>query len=119
MSVSIIQYKNAVTSLRKALEAELNDLTRDATIQRFEFCVELAWKNAKKVMGSSTGAPKMIVREMAQSGLIKDPQIWLDAIEKRNLSAHTYNEDLAIEVYNFAKSFLSEFENLISKLENP
>lgn len=118
MSVTIDHYKNAVDSLRKALEAELNDLSRDATIQRFEFCIELAWKSAKKVMGSATGAPKMVIREMAQSGFITDPKIWLEAIEKRNLSVHTYNEDLAKEVYDFAKSFLIELENLIEKLEN-
>lgn len=54
---------------------------------------------------------------MACSLIIEDVTYWLQAIDHRNLSVHTYNEVLAEQVYNFAKSFLAEFEKLLNKLE--
>lgn len=116
MAVSIAEYSKAVEALKKALAEEKTDITRDATIQRFEFCVELAWKTAKKVMGTSTTAPKQVVREMAQNGYIQDSSLWLEAIDKRNLSTYTYNEDLANKVCDFIKEFFNQFIELESSL---
>ncbi|MEZ4743659.1 MAG: nucleotidyltransferase substrate binding protein [Bdellovibrionota bacterium] len=48
MAVSLEQYEKALDSLAKALQEDKNDIVRDASIQRFEFCIELAWKTAKK-----------------------------------------------------------------------
>lgn len=106
MAVSIEQYQKALRVLAVALKEPKTDIVRDATIQRFEFCVELAWKTARKVMGTATSALKQVVREMAQAGLVSDVELWLDAIDQRNLSAHTYNEDLAEANYFFAQRFL-------------
>jgi nucleotidyltransferase substrate binding protein (TIGR01987 family) len=53
---------------------------------------------------------------MAQNGLISDIQKWFDAIEKRNLSSHTYDEVLAREVYQFLKVFAPEFRILLNEL---
>lgn len=117
MAVTIIEFRKALVSLEKALKEKKTDITRDASIQRFEFCVELAWKSAKKVMGTSSTAPKQVIREMAQNKLINDIDIWLQAIDKRNLSSHTYNEDLANEIYDFAKLFLPVGLKLSKKLE--
>lgn len=117
MAVSIEEFKKALNSLEEALNAPKNDLSRDASIQRFEFCVELAWKNAKKHMGTSTTAPKQVIREMAQNNLINDVDMWLESINQRNLSSHTYNEELAEKVYNFAKVFLPHAKELLGKLK--
>lgn len=54
MAVSIKEYSKALLSLEEALSLPKNDIVRDATIQRFEFCIELAWKTSKKVMGTQT-----------------------------------------------------------------
>lgn len=109
---------NAVDRLKEALLEPKNDFLRDSVIQRYEFCIELAWKAAKKSMGTQTSSPKDIVREMGQSGYINEVSLWLKAIDMRNLSTHTYKEDLAEQVYAFAKSFLPELENLITYLKN-
>ncbi len=116
MAVSILEYQKAVKALEESLGMEKTDITRDASIQRFEFTVELAWKNAKKVMGTATSAPKQVIREMAQNQLIDDVEIWLEAIDKRNASSHTYNEALADQVYQFAKDFLPHAKSLLEKL---
>lgn len=117
MAVSIVEYKKAVSKLKEALAQEKNEFIRDSVIQRFEFCVELAWKTSKKMMGTSTTAPKQVIREMAQNKLIDNVEIWLRAIDERNLSSHTYNEDLAEKVYDFIKNFYSNFEDLSKKLD--
>ena len=114
---SIEEYAKALKSLELALQSPKTDLHRDATIQRFEFCVELSWKTAKKLMGTNNSVPKTIIREMAQQKLILDPEKWFAYIEARNLSSHTYKEDLAEKVYSIAKQFLPDGYDLLKKLE--
>jgi len=118
LSASIKEYNKAIARLAEAISQKKDDFVRDSVIQRFEFCVELAWKTARKIMGTATAAPKDVVREMAQSNYITDVESWLKAIDMRSLSSHTYKEDLAEQVYAFACSFLSKFEKLSAKLEN-
>lgn len=117
MSPTQAEFKKALVSLEKALSLPEDDVSRDASIQRFKFCVELARKSAKKIMGTSTTAPKQVVREMAQARLIDDVVFWLTAIDQRNLSSHTYNEQLAKEVYGFAQRFLPSAQELSNRLE--
>lgn len=117
MAVSIEEFKKATIRLEDALSQNKDEFIRDSVIQRFEFCVELAWKVSKKIMGTSTSAPKQVVREMAQNGLVKDVEFWLQAIDERNLSSHTYNEILAEQVYAFAKRFCPEALELVKRIE--
>lgn len=118
MSISTLEFKKAVKKLEEALARPKDEFLRDSTIQRFEFCVELAWKTSKKLMGTATSAPKEVIREMAQNAYIQDVNVWLKAIDMRNLSSHTYKEDLAEEVYAFAKIFLPELQKLESVIES-
>lgn len=118
MAVSISQFSKAVKSLKEALARPKDEFIRDSVIQRFEFCIELAWKTSKKTMGSSSTAPKEVIREMAQNLYIADISLWLKAIDERNLSSHTYNEELAERVYLFVKNFYPELEKLEVFLKN-
>lgn len=111
------EFSKAVNRLDLAIQQKKNEFIRDAVIQRFEFSVELAWKTTKKTMGTATAAPKDVIREMAQSGYIDDVSLWLKAIDMRNLSSHTYKEDLAEQVYAFAIHFLPHLQQLIRRLE--
>lgn len=117
--ISIQQFAKALQSLKEALQHPKSDISRDAAIQRFEFTVELAWKTTKKHMGSSSTAPKEVVREMAQNKYITDVAFWISAIDHRNLTSHTYNEDVANDVYDFAVKFVPEAESLLVRLNRP
>lgn len=112
------EFFNAIDQLEKAIQQRKDEFIRDSVIQRFEFSVELAWKTAKKIMGTSTSAPKDVIREMAQTGYIQNIDLWLKSIDMRNLSSHTYKENLAEEVYNFAVHFLPELKKLAELLKN-
>jgi hypothetical protein len=48
MTVNLNELEKAKNALGAALAAPYSDITRDASIQRFEFCMELAWKVLKK-----------------------------------------------------------------------
>ena len=118
MTTIHLEFSKAVHKLEDALAQTKNEFLRDSVIQRFEFCIELAWKTAKKIMGTKTNAPKDVIREMAQSNYIVNVDTWLKAIDMRNLSSHTYKEKLAEEVYTFTQSFLPELQLLLKKMES-
>lgn len=44
MTTRLDSFAITITRFSEALNAPATDLTRDAAIQRFEFCFELAWK---------------------------------------------------------------------------
>lgn len=54
---------------------------------------------------------------MYRAGLIEDVELWLVAIDQRNMTSHTYNEALAEKVYEFAREFLPHAEALKKTLE--
>lgn len=112
------EFEKAVARLSEALDQEKNDFIRDAVIQRFEFSIELACETAKRVTGIAASAPKDVVREMAKAGYIDNAEIWLLSIDMRNLSSHTYKEELAEKVYAFAQDFLPYLKTLLQKLLN-
>jgi len=117
MTTSVELYRKALDALDEALRAPKTSIVRDASIQRFEFCVELARKTAKKVMGTASSAPRTVIREMADAGLVDDPKAWFGFLDARNLSVHTYNEALAEQVYATACEFLSVGRLLLQRLE--
>ena len=103
-------FHRALGRLQVALEkdADSDDMYLDATIQRFEFCFELAWKLMKAVLGYEgieANSPRSCIREGWKQGLISNAEAWLEMMEKRNLSAHTYDENAAREIYHDVKEW--------------
>lgn len=97
-------YDKAVLKLKEALNEDIsNPLIYDGVIQRFEFTYELAWKLMKVYLeyeGIAVGnSPRKIFKEAFVAGLILNGEVWIDMINARNLSAHTYNEQTAREIY--------------------
>ena len=101
----IADYRKALARLHQAL-AE-TDLVRDATIQRFEFTFEMAWKAMKLYLefkGVDVRNPKDTLREALAQGLIGDGNAWTELQEQRNLTSHTYDEGIAKSVFSFLRS---------------
>lgn len=95
---------------------ELHKALRDSCIQRFEFCVELSWKISIKMLGLDTKAPNPAIREMAQNHLIDDTQIWFDFLLARNKTSHSYDEDVAKQVYAEVHRLIPEMQKLLTNL---
>jgi nucleotidyltransferase substrate binding protein (TIGR01987 family) len=92
-------------------------IARDACIKRFDYCIELSWKVSAKKLGSNVKFPKPAIREMARADLIESAETWLDFIEARNSSSHSYDEETAVKVFAEIVKFRPEVFKLIKKLK--
>ena len=79
-----------------------DDTNIDATIQRFEFSIELFWKFLKRIienLGKEVNFPKEVLREAYAAKMIEDEKLWLKMLENHNKASHTYDEELAYKIY--------------------
>ncbi|SHJ87022.1 nucleotidyltransferase substrate binding protein, HI0074 family [Geosporobacter subterraneus DSM 17957] len=94
-------FKKAVTQLTEFIEkGELNKFEVQGLIQCFEYTFELAWKTMKDYLeqeGFEVKSPRATIQIAFQIQLVTDGHGWIDALEKRNLMAHTYDEEKAHE----------------------
>lgn len=119
LEIQISQLKQAIERLEEALKLPPTQIHKDATIQRFEFTFELAWKVMQGLAnekGLETASPKDSIRTAAQLSLIESVETWFGFLDARNLSSHIYNEEIANEVYCQIKKFLPEVKKLLSRL---
>jgi nucleotidyltransferase substrate binding protein (TIGR01987 family) len=99
-------YQKALRQLERSVELGrqrlLSELEKQGLIKAFEFTHELAWNVMKdyfeyqgktSIMGSRDAA-----REAFQKGMVVDGEGWMDMIQSRNLTSHTYNQNVADEI---------------------
>lgn len=94
---------------RLAEQRDLSDLERQGLIQAFEFTHELAWNTLKDFLaghGSSEQlfASRDATRAAFAAGLIDDGEAWMNMIQSRNESSHTYNEEVAGKIMEFIQT---------------
>jgi len=109
----------AIARLRQVLNEPETDVSRDAAIQRFEFCFELAWKAIQeraREEGLDCQSPRGCLRVAFKVSWIQDEQGWLTMLADRNQTSHTYDEELAKAVYRRLSNHLPLFEALLAKL---
>lgn len=78
-----------------------NVLLQAGLIQTYEFTFELAWKTLKDYLemeGFTVPSPRATLRQAFQCGYIQQGDVWLKALNDRNLTAHTYDDEVAKEV---------------------
>lgn len=123
-------FNRALKQLTQAVELfrqrPLSDLEKQGVTQGFEIVHELAWNMLKDflVYEGITGivGSRSAVREAFQRELLSDGELWLDMIEKRNLSSHTYNKGIAEELVNaivggYYAAFLALQQEMQSRLQ--
>jgi nucleotidyltransferase substrate binding protein (TIGR01987 family) len=87
----------------------------DATMQRFEFTFELFWKNLKRFIeleGKEVRSPRETLKAAYALAWISDENEWLQMLTDRNLTSHTYREELADEVYARIKTHYSKMHQV-------
>jgi nucleotidyltransferase substrate binding protein (TIGR01987 family) len=92
-------FTKAYKQLKEFIELpELNKFEKQGLIQCFEYTFELAWKTAKDYLedqGFIVNTPRQVIQSAVEMELIKDGHTWIDALDKRNLMTHTYDESIA------------------------
>jgi len=104
MEERIADYLRVLGQLEKAAQQPKDEYLRDSVIQRFEFTHELAWKMLKLRLEEEdlfAKTPRETMQAALQAGLIEDGNAWSDLQKMRNLTSHTYNEELADDVYSY------------------
>lgn len=115
-------FNTALTRLKEAIdlyEQQDNPVLLDGTIQRFEFCVELGWKMLKEYLEyekiGEFNSPRSVIKECFQIGLIENAEQWLDMLDDRNLTSHTYDEEIAKEIY---RNIITKYYNILINTRN-
>lgn len=78
-----------------------SEVERAGLIQFFEMSFELAWKVLKDYLeeeGFVPASPRETIKLAFQAGLIVDGHLWMEALKDRSLTAHTYEEKIAVAV---------------------
>ena len=117
--IDITPFLKAKQKLKDSLAAENTELNRDASIQRFEFTFELSWKTMKRILaerGTFLNSPKPIIREAAKDELLQDVESWFTFLAYRNQTVHTYNDNIAVEIYNALPNFYTLVEQFYQQI---
>ncbi len=113
--------ENALLRLKEALnEPKNNALIIDATIQRFEFVIELFWKTLKRLLndqGIHATTPKEVLKKAYAAEWLKNETKWLQMLEDRNATSHVYDEEKAQEIYQHIHANFSELESTFTFLK--
>ena len=119
MKEILASFEKSLQRFEEILKEEETTANRDSAIKRFEFTVELAWKCVQKFLREQEiicRSPKECLKEAFKFGLVKDDPKWLEMMEDRNLTVHTYNEITAEEVYERLPNYVEVFELLKEEL---
>lgn len=97
-------YRKALSQLKKFIDKgeELSDLEKQGLVKAFEYTYELAWTTLKDFLEFSGQrdiyGSRDVTRKAFELGLIEDGEGWMDMLQSRNLTSHTYNEEVAEEI---------------------
>ncbi|NOZ51414.1 MAG: nucleotidyltransferase [Chloroflexi bacterium] len=118
-------FNKALAQLREAVELAqqrpLSKLEEQGLIQAFEFTHELAWNTLKDFLENrgvqNLYGSKDTTRAAFKTGLIENGEVWMNMIQSRNLTSHTYDEATAAQIAAAIRStYFAAFEALESKL---
>jgi len=129
-----IRWKQRFTNFDRAfllleatvMQKKLSIAEQAGLIQFFELSFELSWKLMKDYLKAEYGldpkGPRDSIKLAIQSKLIEQPHEWMEALESRNLTVHTYDEATANKVekniresyYPLLKALHSQFKKKCS-----
>lgn len=117
-------FEKAVAQLTEFIEkGELNKFEEQGLVKCFEYTHELAWnvmkdfltdEGIKDIFGSKTAT-----KQAFNKGLIDNGEVWMDMIESRNESVHTYNEETADKIVSeIVNNYYSEIVGFRNKMKS-
>ncbi len=103
-----------------------DDAIRDSVIQRFEFTYSITLKILRKyfierafiVEDVNQMSFNDMIRTANQMQLLKSNlEVWSKFREMRNMTSHTYDENIALKVVSIIPDFYTEIDFLLNKLK--
>jgi len=119
-------YQKALAQLTQAVDLShqrtLSKLEQQGLIQGFEYTHELAWNTLKDFLEARGAAvifgSRDTTRAAFTAGLIDQGEVWMQMIQSRNQSTHTYNEEMMTQIVTAViQTYMAEFTKLQSKFE--
>lgn len=112
-------FNKAFSQLERFMQAEkLNEMEEQGLIKAFEYTYELSWKTLQDLLiekgYNNIVGPKPVIEQCFQDGYIVDGKGWMRMHLSRNLTAHTYDEETAVEII---ESIRNEYFFLLSSLK--
>jgi len=120
-------FQKALNQLQKFIDkGELSELEEQGLVKAFEYTYELAWTTLKDFLEyqgqTEIYGSRDTIRKAFEVALISDGQGWMDMLESRNKTSHTYNEETAQEICRAVKEvyfpLFQQFRQKFSSLLN-
>ncbi|MDR0774716.1 MAG: nucleotidyltransferase substrate binding protein [Rickettsia sp.] len=115
-------FKRAFALLREAMytmrERKISQLEMEGVVQRFEYTWELTWNVLKDYLEHkgvilSTITPATVLKAAIVANLIKNGEVWMNALDSRNKMSHTYDfKQFEQIIINIEKDYYPELENM-------
>ena len=122
------QTQRALTSLEELVskysENQSDVILRDALIQRFEYSTEAFWKYLKAYLQNehnlSANSPREVIRTGLSAKLYseKTSQELLQMLDDRNLTSHTYVEELAESIAHRIPDYSKNMNAVMAQLSH-
>ena len=123
------QTQRALTSFEELVskysENQTDVILRDALIQRFEYSTEAFWKYLKAYLQTehnlSANSPREVIRTGLTAKLYSEEisKELLQMLDDRNLTIHTYVEELAESIASRIPAYSKNIEKVMQQLSNP
>jgi nucleotidyltransferase substrate binding protein (TIGR01987 family) len=120
-------FNKTINYLENALDIEKPDFLQKAgIIQLFEMSFELAWKLLKDFLEEQgfqdVKSPRTALKKAFEIGLIEHGHEWMQLLEDRNRTSHTYDEKKATEIEQMIKrkyfSIMKDLQNTFNRKVN-
>jgi nucleotidyltransferase substrate binding protein (TIGR01987 family) len=115
-------FESAIAHLEAGVNKKnLSNLEKAGIIQIYEFTFELAWKTVKDYLEEkqvNVKFPRDVIKEGFAYDILKDGDVWMDMLQKRNLMSHTYNEKNAELAYSLiVNEYFEALHDVYQKLK--
>jgi len=116
-------FNKAFNQLERFIEKKvLNEMEEQGLIKSFEYTYELAWKTLQDLLKEkgyhNIVGPRPVIEQCFQDGYITDGMAWMHMHKSRNLTSHTYDENVVKEIIEDIRNvYFMQLKNLQIRLE--
>jgi nucleotidyltransferase substrate binding protein (TIGR01987 family) len=118
VSAPFEHFERAVARLAAVIAEPVSMTQREASIQRFEFAFELGWKSIQATLrakGIAVVTPRDSFEGAWSAGWFDD-DAWIGMLRDRNLTSHTYREDVTLDVCERLSLHQRHLQSLVGRL---